>query len=64
MIRYTNECVGPCPQGCIGSCPYRHVPHYICDTCDNEYDPDELYDDDGDFICMDCLMERHPKIRV
>ena len=65
MIRYENECVGPCPQGCMGSgCPYRHIPHYYCDKCGSEVDPDELHEDGNGHICMDCILEMYPKISV
>lgn len=66
VIRYEDECVGPCPQGCMGSaCPYRNVPHYYCDECGEEYDPEELYDNGGgNFICRDCILDQYSKISV
>lgn len=66
MIRYEDECVG-CPphMGCIGnSCQYMHVPHYFCDVCECETDPDNLYDVNGDMVCSDCLPDVFPKISV
>ena len=58
-VRIENECVG-CPpnMGCMGSaCPYREVPHYFCDECEDDVDPTELYKYDGGEYCKDCLLE-------
>ena len=45
-------------MGCLGSqCPHRHVPHFYCDECGEEFDPDELYVIDGRWYCEDCLKE-------
>lgn len=66
MIRYEDECVGPCPQGCMGSaCKNKHVPHFYCDACGCEVDPDELHEDGvkGGHICMDCITDMYPKIK-
>ena len=59
MIEYENECVSCEPyMGCLGSqCPHRHVPHFYCDECKEEFDPDELYVIDGRWYCEDCLKE-------
>lgn len=67
MIRTENDCVGPCPQGCMGSaCRYRNVLHFYCDKCGGEVDEDELYEDSvaGGHICKDCLSELYPKVSV
>lgn len=66
MIRYENECVGPCPQGCMGSaCRYRNVPHYYCDNCHEEFAPDELYLYEGDdMYCADCVLSQFDKVSV
>lgn len=67
MIKWEDECVG-CPpnMGCLGSaCPYRNVPHYYCDHCECECDPEELhYDEIENWICENCLFEKFPKIDV
>jgi len=50
MVKYTNECCGPCPMGCIG-CGNRNVPHYYCDDCGAEVESsDDLYNG----ICRSC----------
>ena len=64
MIEYENECVG-CESwmGCRGdSCPNRHVAHFICDKCRYEFNPDELFVVDGEWLCEDCLKERYKKV--
>lgn len=61
MIKYEDECVGPCPQGCMGSsCPYKSVPHLYCDKCNDEQE--EVYEVDGEHVCLDCLRDMFPCI--
>ena len=56
MIRIENDCVGPCPQGCI-DCGKKRTPHYYCDECGEEVEPEELYEyDDGRQRCAPCLL--------
>lgn len=57
MIRYENQCVGCPPEmGCMGEgCPKRNVPVPYCDECDNELDPNEIYEVDGQMLCEECL---------
>lgn len=57
MIRIENDCVG-CPQGCI-SCGRKHIPHYYCDECEEEISENDMYDDDGEMLCRECLLDRH-----
>lgn len=65
MVRIENDCVGPCPQGCLGSaCPKRAVPYYYCDCCGESFDPDELYDYDGEMYCAECVLSQFSKISV
>lgn len=53
MVDYANECVD-CGLPCIGSaCPYRNVKRLYCDDCKDEYD--ELYEFDGEELCIDCI---------
>ncbi len=62
MIIYKDECV-QCPpeKGCIGRiCPYRNVPHYICDECGD--DVEELYKFEGDELCLDCVAKKLEKV--
>ena len=62
MVKIIKDCVGPCPQGCMGSsCPYQHIPVYICDECGDE--DVELYEfDDGRQLCENCLLAQFKKI--
>lgn len=63
MLKIENDCVGPCPQGCMGAgCPYQRSPHYYCDECGEDLAPEELYDYDGEMLCKHCVLERIPKI--
>lgn len=64
MIKIENDCVGPCPQGCMGSgCPYRHARHYFCDECGEEFEADELREfDDGRQLCVKCLVDQFPAV--
>lgn len=61
MIKIENDCVGCPPEmGCMGnSCKYRNVKHYYCDECDEETD---IYDFDGEELCIDCIEKRLKKI--
>lgn len=62
MIQYEDECVG-CPKemGCLGSaCPHMNVPHYYCDKCDEELDPDDMYGDlDDEIFCRECFLDKY-----
>lgn len=63
MVSYENDCVGPCPQGCIGSaCRYRNVPYHYCDRCGEEtdtlYSGSETYDE----LCKACVEEEISEI--
>lgn len=64
MIMYEDECVG-CPKeiGCYGeSCPMRHVPHFYCDKCDEEFGSDELYIYEDKHLCQECLLDNFEKL--
>lgn len=54
MREIENECVGPCPMGCI-SCGRKRVMHLYCDTCGEE--ADELYSLNDDELCIECLKD-------
>lgn len=60
MLKFENDCVG-CPQGCI-SCGRKHVPYYYCDRCEGNFEPDELYDVDGEMVCAECLLGEYSTI--
>ena len=62
MKRIENECVGCTDVGlhCLGnSCPYRNVEHHYCDACGEE---DELYDFDGEELCIECIKDILDKV--
>ena len=61
MIDYEDRCVGCPPElGCLGSsCPNKNVAVYICDSCDEE---NELYEFEGEQLCIECIKERLDKV--
>lgn len=61
MLRVENECVGCPPEmGCLGSsCPYMNVERWYCDECDEE---GQLYEYDGQELCVDCIAKRLEKV--
>ena len=64
MVKYENECICCPPEmGCLGSaCRNRNVKHLYCDKC--KADCEELYDVDGEELCMDCLLDSFEKIKL
>ena len=54
MITTENNCVS-CPMGCI-HCGKEHEVVYICDECGER--SEEMYEVDGDELCLDYLKER------
>lgn len=64
MVRYEDECVGCTDLGlyCIGrACGNRNVPHFYCDKCGDE---DELYEFEGEQLCISCIESKLPKVAV
>lgn len=63
MRKIVNECCGCAVPSypCSESCPLREVEHYFCDNCDADIDLDEVYEVDGEHLCLDCLKERYKK---
>ena len=56
-FRIEDNCVGPCPMGCI-HCGRSHQHVYYCDRCDAENEP--LYEaDNGDEVCWECYKEQY-----
>lgn len=54
-----GECCGCASPGypCVGEiCKFRNVPHYYCDKCKQEFEPEELYCMDDEELCVDCLL--------
>lgn len=61
MIKYKNECVD-CGLPCIyDACCYFRVPHFICDDCNEE---DDLYEFDGEQLCLRCVKKRLEKVNI
>ena len=61
MLRPVDECVGCSGMGmpCMGSrCPNRNVPHWFCDKCDDEFEPEALYDYNDEMLCAECLLNQ------
>ncbi|MCD8200494.1 MAG: hypothetical protein LUD47_00280 [Clostridia bacterium] len=61
MIKYEDDCVGCPPEmGCMGNvCKYKHAPHYYCDVCGEEYQPEDLFMIDDKMVCEGCAEENH-----
>lgn len=62
MVVVKNECVGCRSLGlpCIGAaCRNRNVPHLCCDSCGGE---DQLYEFEGQQLCIDCVENRLQKV--
>ena len=61
MKRLENECVD-CGLPCLGnSCPNRNVLRFYCDECGDEA---QLYDFDGEELCIGCIEKRLDKVDV
>lgn len=61
MQRVEDDCVD-CGLPCLGdSCPYRNVRHYYCDDCGDET---QLYEFDGEELCIDCIEKRLKKVNL
>lgn len=64
-ITYEDECCACATESypCMGlECKDRKVPHFFCDKCHYEFDSTELYDDDGDHLCQECLLNKFPTV--
>ena len=63
MKKTVDECCGCAVPSypCNDSCPLREVVHYHCDDCDADIDLDEIYEVDGEDLCLDCLKGRFKK---
>lgn len=62
MKKMVNECCGCAVPAypCIGeNCEKRHVPHYYCDKCNQEFEPCDLYVSDGYDLCQECLLRQY-----
>ena len=54
-----DNCVDcPAELGCLGdACPNRHVEVHYCDKCDEELSLNNIYEVDGEELCLSCLKE-------
>lgn len=61
-IRYEDDCCNCAVPGypCTGE--HKHVPHYDCDDCGEEFHPTELYHFEGEMLCVDCLVKQFEKV--
>ena len=55
-FRIEDNCVGPCPMGCI-HCGRSREHNYFCDECDEEY-LEELFEYDGKELCGECYKSK------
>ena len=65
MLWFENECVGCPPDSAYpcNDCGKMRVPVYTCDTCGDEFEPEELYYDENDcMICADCILKKYKKV--
>lgn len=61
MRKTENHCVD-CGLPCRGdACPHRNVEVWYCDKCDEEINPNEVYEADGYDLCEDCLKKMFKK---
>ena len=63
MKRVVNECCNCSVPSypCTDSCSLREVEHYFCDKCGEDIDLDDIYEADGEDLCIDCLKEKFKK---
>ena len=57
MKKIVNECCNCTVPGypCSPTCSLKAVTHYYCDKCGADIDLDEVYEADGEDLCLDCL---------
>lgn len=58
MKRYEDDCCNCATDSypCTGE--HKCVPHYYCDKCKDEFEPEALYvTDDGD-LCAECVLKQ------
>ena len=67
MKKFENECIGCATPlyPCRGeSCQFRHVPHYYCDKCGGDFEPEALFvNEDGEELCMECFVSNYPTVK-
>ena len=63
-IRYEDDCCNCAVPGypCTGE--HKHVPHYDCDDCGEEFYPSELYRYEDKMLCVDCLVRQFEKVGI
>lgn len=59
MIKYVNGCNG-CAE-CIGCGRDKSIKILVCDCCETE---DDLYEFDGEELCIDCIREKLTKVEI
>lgn len=67
MKKIQNDCVGCAVPlyPCMGdACPKRRVPHYYCDKCGGEFEPEELYVNEADEeLCTECFLSAYLTVK-
>ena len=63
-IRYEDDCCHCAVPNypCTGE--HKHVPHYDCDDCGEEFYPSELYHYEDQMLCVDCLIKQFQKVGI
>lgn len=67
MREVTDECLGCTSIGlpCVGEgCLLKRTTHYYCDRCEEEFEPKELYQYEGEEVCIECLLKDFERIEV
>lgn len=63
---HVETCVGCTSMGlhCRGhACPnYDGIFEYTCDKCKEGFDPEDLYDVDGEMLCAECVLNQYKTI--
>lgn len=60
MKRIENDCCDCAVPAypCLGdACSLTHAPHYYCDKCGEEINPDDVYRVDDQDLCEECLKD-------
>ena len=64
--KHVDTCVGCTEMGlhCRGrACPnYYGTYEYTCDRCGSEFDPEDLYVVDGEYLCEECILGQYKTV--
>lgn len=65
MTYYENQCCDCATPAypCLGdNCGLRHVKVYICDQCEFEVGYGDLFEYEGEELCIDCIQKRLTRV--